>query len=78
MPTVSSASPTVASWRARAMPSVDAALPGSPRAQSCGTKTWSRVASERGRLASSDCTGIRPASAAGTTNTPHVVTGAGR
>ena len=52
------------------MPSVDAALPGSPRARSCGTKTWSRVASERGRLASSECTGIRPASAAGTTNAP--------
>ena len=35
-----------------------------------GTKTWSRVASARGRLASSECTGVRPASAAGTTNAP--------
>ena len=70
MPNDSSASPMVASSIARAIPRVDAALPGSPRARSCGTNTWSRVASARGRLASSECTGVRPASAVGTTNAP--------
>ena len=35
-----------------------------------GTKTRSRVTAASGRLASSECTGVRPASAAGTTNAP--------
>ena len=41
-----------------------------PRARSSGTSTRSSLALQRGRLASSERTGARPASAAGTTKAP--------
>ena len=70
MPTVSSASPSVASWSARVIPVVEAALPGSPSASIVGDEDVVQNGLGRGRLASSDCTGVRPAAAAGTTNAP--------
>ena len=78
MPTVSSASPTLASSRARRTPVVEVRLPGSPRARSSGTTTRSKVTVQSGRVASSDRTAVSPAWAPGTTKCSHLFTDAGQ